>query len=382
MPVEQGARPQVPRLHRRALEIARALTTPLVPDDYIEMINPLWSTRELKGRIEWIRRETPRSATVAIRPGFPWPGHEPGQYLRIGIELDGVRHWRAYTLTSDPGHPRGLISISVRLVEEGHVSPFFNRHAKPGTIVYLGEVEGRFSIPDPAPHKLLMISAGSGVTPIFSLLRGLHRRDALRDVVHIHSERIAEEIMFRRYFGALADSGCGYRRLEHLSGDNGRITPTDLDTLCPDWRERDTFLSGPPELLEAMTDHWKAEGLDERLRVEHFQPYAGMGKDGAAGEGGTVTFKLTGVKAECDGRTSMLEAGEEAGAKLAYGCRMGICHTCTCKLVSGRVRDMRSGDVYGQEGEMIRICISSPEGPVELEEGRVVAPGTDVRSKR
>src|SRR4051794_3742399 len=176
---ERGARPRVPALQRRALGAVRALFTPLLPDDYLELINPLWSTRELRGRIERIQRETDDAVTVLIRPGWEWEGHEPGQYLRIGVVVDGVHHWRAYSLTSDPGRPDGLISITPKLVEEGVVSPFLTQHAKPGSIVRLGGVEGTFKLPDPLPERMLFISAGSGITPIMSMLRDLDRRDAL-----------------------------------------------------------------------------------------------------------------------------------------------------------------------------------------------------------
>jgi ferredoxin-NADP reductase len=379
--VEKAATPQVPALRRRVLDAARALTTPLLPDDYLALINPLWSTRELKGEVVRVRQETPRSATVLIRPNFPWPGHEPGQYLRIGVELDGVRFWRAYTITSDPDHPDGLISISVRFVRDGKMSPFFNYHALPGTIVYLGEVEGTFCLPEPCPEKLLFISAGSGITPIFSLLRDLERRNALEDVVHVHSERTDDEIMFARLLRKTAERHPGYHRQEHLSSEHGRITPAQLDEFCPDWRERESFLSGPPELLEAMRAHWDAEGAGERLRVEHFQPYIGEGGERGLGEGGTVRFRTTDLETDCGGDESILIAGEEAGGKLSYGCRMGICHTCVCKLVSGKVRDLRTGEVFGEQGEMIRICIASAEGPVELDEGRVVIDGTPRKTR-
>ena len=157
-----------------------SLFTPLLPDDYLELINPLWSTQELRGRIERVQRETDDAVTVFIKPGWEWPGHEPGQYLRIGFVVDGVHHWRAYSLTSDPGRPDGLISITPKLVEEGVVTPWLVRQAQPGTIVRLSDVEGTFKLPDPLPDRLLFISAGSGITPIMSMLRDLDRRDALR----------------------------------------------------------------------------------------------------------------------------------------------------------------------------------------------------------
>ena len=117
--VERGAPPKIKPLHSRLLKSARGLTTPLLPDDYLALMNPLWSTRELRGTIERIQPETPEASTIVIRPVYEWPGHEPGQYLRIGVEIDGLRHWRAYSLTADPGHPDGLISITVKHVPAG-----------------------------------------------------------------------------------------------------------------------------------------------------------------------------------------------------------------------------------------------------------------------
>src|SRR5436190_112267 len=189
----------------------RSLFTPLLPDDYLELINPLWSTQELRGRIESIEPETADAVTVKIRPGWEWPGHQPGQYLRIGMVIDGVHHWRAYSLTSDPDRPDGCISITPKLVEEGKVSPHLVQNAKPGTIVRLGGVEGTFTLPEPLPEKLLFISAGSGVTPIMSMLRSLDHRDEIRDVVHIHSARNIEDVIFRDQLERIDRERAGYR---------------------------------------------------------------------------------------------------------------------------------------------------------------------------
>ncbi len=142
--------------------------------------------------------------------------------------------------------------------------------------------------------------------------------------------------------------------------------PDDLDRLCGDWRSRETYLSGPEDMLEAFSAHWERQGDPERLHMERFQPKLGLGEAGA-GEGGVVAFLKSGAEAQSDGCKPILVAGEDAGLDLPYGCREGICHTCVGELRSGRVRDLRNGQVYGNEGEMIRTCISAPEGPVEIE---------------
>jgi ferredoxin-NADP reductase len=363
---ERGAVPQVSVGRRRALGLVRSFTSPLLPDDYLELINPLWSTRELRGRIERIERETPDAVTVLIKPGWEWPGHRPGQYLRLGIEVDGIHHWRAYSLTSDPQRADGCIAITPKLVHAGKVSPFLFGRVKAGAIVRLGGVEGTFVLPEPLPERLLFISAGSGITPIMSMLRSLAREGGLEDVVHVHSARAADGVIFGRELRELDSVHGGYRLHERITGENGRVTPEELDDLCADWREREAFLCGPAGLLEAMSERWRSDGDPGQLHVEHFQPDARVG-DGERGQGGVIRFCSSGIEVSSDGEQPILLAGEIAGATLPFGCRMGICHTCVGRLRSGRVRDLRTGRVHGQSGEMLQTCVNAPEGAVEID---------------
>jgi ferredoxin-NADP reductase len=363
---ERGAVPQVPAVRRRALGLIRSFTSPLLPDDYLELINPLWSTRELRGRIERVERETANAVTVLIKPGWDWPGHRPGQYVRLGIEVDGVHHWRAYSLTSDPGREDGCIAITPKLVEGGKVSPFLFSRVKPGAIVRLGGVEGTFVLPDPIPERLLFVSAGSGITPIMSMLRGLERGGELRDVVHVHCASTAEGVIFARELAELQARNPGYRLDVRITGERGRLDAEGVGAACVDWGERETFLCGPAGLLETMSAHWQAEGDRTRLHIEHFQPDERVG-DGERGTGGTIDFRKSGLEASSDGEQPILQAGEAAGATLPYGCRMGICHSCVGRLRTGQVRDLRTGRVHGQPGELVRTCINAPEGAVEIE---------------
>src|SRR5581483_10398708 len=211
---EKGAPPNVHPIQRRVLRALGSLSTPLLPDDYLEMINPLWSTRELRGRVEEVRRETANAATILIKPGYRWPGHKPGQFIRIGVDIDGVRHWRAYSLTSDPYREDGLISITPKKVDAGKVSPFLVKAAGQGTIVSLSNIEGDFVLGDPPPDKLLFVSAGSGVTPIMSMLRHLDHYDELRDAVLLHSARHTDDVIFGPELRALAERHSGFHMHE------------------------------------------------------------------------------------------------------------------------------------------------------------------------
>ena len=199
-----------------------------------------------------------------------------------------------------------------------------------------------------------------------SMLRALARAGGLEDVVHLHCARSAPEVIFARELRELAAGHPGYRLHERLTGAQGRLTAQQLDQLCPDWRARETFLCGPAGLLETLGKRWRRDGDQTKLHVEHFQPDATVG-DGERGEGGTIRFCASDVQAVSDGEQPILVAGEKAGAKLPHGCRMGICHTCVGRLRTGQVRDLRTGRVHGQPGEMLRTCINAPEGAVEIE---------------
>ncbi len=363
--VESAATPEIPTWRRRAMALAKSMTFPLVPDDYLGLLNPAWSARELTGQIERIKPETSETSTVVIRPHFPWPGHRPGQYLRIGVELDGIRHWRAYSLTSDPDHPEGLVSITVKHVPEGLMSPYFTQRVEPGSMVYLGDVEGEFRMPDPLPQRTLLISAGSGITPIWCMLRELERRDELGDVLHIHCAREPDQVIFGDDLRRMNDTYEGYTLQEHLTGQVPRLNGESLAEICSDWADRETFLSGPRGLMDVLEDHWKAEGDHARLNMERFQPVIGRG-DAEVGSGGTVSFRVTDAEATCDVGISILVGGEEAGAILPFGCRLGICHTCKGKLQSGQVRDLRTGELHGEPGQTIRTCVNAPEGHIEI----------------
>jgi ferredoxin-NADP reductase len=356
----------VPAGRRQALKLVRVLFTPLLPDDYLELVNPLWSTRELRGRVERVQRETDDAVTVLIKPGWEWEGHRAGQYLRVGVVVDGRHHWRAYSLTTEPGRPDGLIGITPKLVETGKVSPHLVRRLRPGTIVRLGGVEGTFTLPDPPPQKVLFLSAGSGITPVMAMMRDLGRRGAIADVVHVHSARTPDEVIFGRELRALAARHPGLRLHEQHTGAMGRIAPDDLDALVPDWAERTTFASGPGDLLDALAEHWEQRGDPALLHTERFQPKVG-GAGTAAGAGGTITFRRSGAEGASDGSEPILVAGEAAGLDLPFGCRMGICHTCVGRLCSGQVRDLRTGVVGGTEGEFVRTCINAPEGAVAID---------------
>jgi len=348
------------RVRATVRAIGGALTTPLLPEDFAGLINPLWSRTALRGRVVEARRETDRAATLRIRPGRGWRGHRAGQYVRLGVDVDGVRHWRTYSLTSPPSAADGCISITVQALPGGVVSPHLVNATPAGTIVHLEPADGEFVLPDPAPSRLLMVTAGSGITPVMAMLRTLAARGELADVVLLHSAPSGAEMIFRDELHALAEAHLGLRLLTRHTRGEGRLDLAELATLCPDWRSREAYVCGPAGLLDAARAHWA--DTPDRLRLEQFTPPARTG----GGCGGEVSYGEA-ATVGVDGETSLLEAGEAAGVLLPSGCRMGICFSCVLPLRDGQVRDLRTGEVHGEPGDLVQTCINGASGAARLD---------------
>jgi stearoyl-CoA 9-desaturase NADPH oxidoreductase len=343
--------------------LARRITTPLLPDDYLRLANPLWSARELRGRILQVRRETHDSATLVIKPGWGFGfDYEPGQYMGIGLLVDGRWRWRSYSLTSSPVNGARTVTITVKAMPEGFLSSHLVGGVKPGTIVRLAAPQGNFVLPDPAPPAVLFITAGSGITPVMSMLRTLVRHDQITDVIHLHSAPTAADVMFGAELEQLARDHAGYRLLLRTTRSQGRRDVTQLDTDVPDWRERQTWACGPEAMLNAAERAWSAAGVQDRLHLERFA----VSRAAPAGAGGTVTFGKSGQSTTADAATSLMDAGERIGVQMPFGCRMGICQSCVVGLVEGHVRDLRTGAEH-EPGTRVQTCISAASGDCVLD---------------
>jgi stearoyl-CoA 9-desaturase NADPH oxidoreductase len=343
--------------------LARRITTPLLPDDYLRLANPLWSARELRGRILQVRRETHDSATLVIKPGWGFGfDYEPGQYMGIGLLVDGRWRWRSYSLTSSPVKGARTVTITVKAMPEGFLSSHLVGGVKPGTIVRLAAPQGNFVLPDPAPPAVLFITAGSGITPVMSMLRTLVRHDQITDVIHLHSAPTAADVMFGAELEQLARDHAGYRLLLRTTRSQGRRDATQLDTEVPDWRDRQTWACGPEAMLNAAERVWSAAGVQDRLHLERFA----VSRAAPAGAGGTVTFGKSGQSTTADAATSLMDAGERIGVQMPFGCRMGICQSCVVGLVEGHVRDLRTGAEH-EPGTRVQTCISAASGDCVLD---------------
>jgi ferredoxin-NADP reductase len=349
---------------------ADAAVTPLELADVLDVFHPLRGGREdgLCGRIVSVTAETSESATILVKPGRDWAGHVPGQYVRVGVDVDGVRLWRTYSLTHGPRRDRNL-SFTVKAIPGGVVSNHLVHRARSGQMLQLEQAEGEFVLPTPIPRKLLLVTAGSGITPVIGMLRNLFSRRVPTDtdITLVHVNQSESSAIFREELRAHATDG-HLRLVERYDDCHGILDVAHLDELVPDLAERLTYACGPAGLLDALEKHHADRGLS--LTTERFRSVLVE-----AGEGGTVTF-ADGREIEADGATPILDAAEGAGVLMPSGCRMGICMGCVIPMKSGAVRDLRNGAITvavpgetGPEGVKIQTCISAAAGACHIDEG-------------
>lgn len=344
-----------------ALRAASVFTHPAPPHDFLALINPLSSSRQLRGVVTAVRPETAQSTTIAFRPGDGWSPHDAGQWARIGVEIDGVRQWRSYSLSAPAG---GDPEITVTAC--GKVSSHLAHETRVGDIFFLAPPQGEFVLPT-GPRPLLMLTGGSGITPVMSMIRTLLPKRSDADVVLIHSARDAESALFSEELAELTAEHGGFHVIHRYTADEGRIdfgSIDDLDALCPDWRSRKTYVCGPTAMLDDAERLWRGANLPDSLTVERFET-AKLTE--VSGNGGTVIFEKSDREVVADASTPLLEVGEEAGVLMPSGCRMGICRTCLTPLLSGQVRDLRTGEINDTEGDLIQTCISAAAGTCHLD---------------
>jgi len=370
----------------------------MISSPYLTMINPLW-TSELRGVIETVTPVSESAVAITIRTNGAWTGHEAGQFVTVGVEVNGVRHHRCYSLTSVPrpasrsdrsrnDRASRRLEIAVQRVEDGLVSAHLTSAAKPGDLLFLSEAAGDFTLPaglrGTAPTQLLFVSGGSGITPLMGMIRTLAERSERPGRGHAASVRLVhyaptpERTMFRDELTTLAarhdwlDVEIVHTRVPGNDAALTHLTHLDAESLerhCPDWRGREAYICGPIGLIEFATNHWAEHHLLDRLHVERFtsalttRPQQSAVDDGP----GAATFTRSSIVTEsASPDRTLLEVAEDAGVLAPFGCRQGVCHTCSTKLLSGCTRDVRTGQL-SEPGTHVQLCISTAVGDVALD---------------
>lgn len=314
-----------------------ALAHPRSPHDFLELVRPLHSAHEVRARVVSVVRETADVATLLLRTNARWRGHRAGQHVLLTAEIAGVRRTRCFSVASAEGDD--VVALTVKAKPGGLVTPAIVRGELAGKIVALSQASGDFTLPDSIPRRLLLLSGGSGITPVMSMMRTLRARRWEGDVSFVHYARSNDDVIYGAELQRLrADVRIGYFDASHLGE-----------------RDIDTWACGPAPFLDAV----RAVIPPDRLRVERYT----LGE--TVGSEGDVTFARSGKRAK--GRGPLLAIAESAGLSPQSGCRMGICKSCVCRKVSGITRDVRTGAVSAEADVDVQLCVSEPVGPVAID---------------
>lgn len=352
----------------RRLRLLDAIAGPHGIDGYLGQIHPLLVTGECRGEVVAVKRGTAESATLTLRLNRAWRGLRAGQFVQVAVEIDGVRHRRCYSPASVEGREPEL-EITVKRHPGGLVSTFLTERAQVGMVLGLSPAEGDFHLPTPRPDSILLIGGGSGITPLMAILRTLLAEGHRGPVALLHYAPDPDSAIYREELERIAAShpsfqlARSYTRAPGAGELDGHFSPHHLPQVDPCFTEAETYACGPPALIDAVRGTW-ATGGEHRLHVESFVPPS-FAPPGEASEG-TIHFLDSGLDLR-DSGACLLEQAEGAGIEAEFGCRMGICHTCTRRKVSGTHRNLITGEVSSAPDEEIQLCVSAALGDLVVE---------------
>jgi ferredoxin-NADP reductase len=334
-------------------------------DDLLALVDPLWSVARVRARVAHLVDETADMRTLVLRPNGRWRGFVAGQHVCVEVDIGGVRHQRTYSLSSAP-RDGATIAITVKRQPGGRVSNHLHDRVRHGDVLGLGQAAGGFVLPDRLPSRVVFLSAGSGITPMMSMVRHLHARGAETDVVLVHTCHTANDAAFRGELLARARAWSRFRPVFVFTAERGRLDRDRLARLVPDWATRLAYLCGPEAFMAMAGDLWWSAGLADRVRLESFGRVPRAGRPPANAAVATVSCTRSGATFPAAHDRPLLVEAERAGLRPRAGCRRGICHTCTVRKVAGTVENLATGAVTSEPDARIQLCVSAPRSDVSL----------------
>lgn len=340
-------------------------------EDTLAALHPMLSLSEVKARVVRVVAETASTKTFVLQPNALWTSAKAGQFVRVRLELNGRFAERVYSLSSRPGSRR--LAITVKHQQVGLVSRHLHETVKAGDVLTISQAQGEFVLPAEAaqlPEKILLLSAGSGITPVMAMLRDLQARhssgDYVGDLVFVHVCRNADDLIFADALKSIGSVFPALKLVLHFTHTQGRFTPQTLLESVPDAAQRSTWMCGPGPLMSAVQQFWYAQGFTAPLHSERFVAVPLLPAS-APGAPSVVTFVTSGKSFTTSGTAPLLMQAEGAGLAPKHGCRIGICRSCQCTKKSGTTENLQTGEISSAPNELIRLCISAARSDVSLD---------------
>ena len=366
-------RPRPPRAARARspLSLLHRWVAPDVFDFWATRLHPTWTWDRPLARIVDRQAQSRDAVTLLLQPNRHWRGFRPGQHVNLGVEIDGVRMTRSYSL-SDAPRADGRIAVTVKHIEGGRMSRHLCQDARIGDVVDLGQAFGEMTWPQGAEDAWLFLAGGSGITPLMSLLRAHAANGMPTALTLLYWARNRDELCFVDELRALAQRFPQFtvhfvltREREPAEGEHsGRIGSEMLSVLVPDLEQRAVYACGPGGFVDSARTLVASNARS--FSAEAFTPPPAS-IDAEAGGHVEVTLTASGRTLSVPRGQSLLTALEDQGLKLASGCRMGICNTCACGKVSGTTRHLHTGDAIGEPVSALRLCVNAAASDLVLD---------------
>ncbi|MBB6575673.1 ferredoxin reductase [Xanthomonas arboricola] len=341
--------------------LARRLVSPQLFDFWATRLNPLWTLERPMARLVARTAASRDAATLVLRPNGHWQGLQAGQHVSLGVEIDGRRLLRSYspTVLAD-----GRLAITVKAIEGGLVSRYLAGAAPIGTVVSLDPAFGDMLLPT-TPTPLLLLAAGSGITPMRALLQAAAQAGMPMDVDLLYWVRQRDEACFVDEFEAMA-AAHPRLRVRLLTTREGATPAARIDTYpleqIADLSSRHVMVCGPGGFVQAARA--RLQGRVAALQAEAFS--VPTLEDGETGDV-QVQLSRSGRTLSLPRGQSLLEGLEAQGLRPKYGCRMGICNSCACARQSGTTRHLLTGERSNEPTAQVRLCISAPSTDLILD---------------
>ncbi|MGQ5523749.1 ferredoxin reductase [Chitinimonas sp. PSY-7] len=337
-------------------------------DYYAGCLHPQLALKRVFARVLAKRQQGKQTVAITLAPSAHWLGARAGQHVPLTVEINGVRHTRYYSPCA-AAKRIGQLEIAVKRSEGGLVSNWLHDQLKVGDYLEIGQSAGEFGLPNHA-DQLLLLAAGSGITPILAMLRSLQLEAPGCEVVLLYYGRQRSDMAYLAELEDLFSRMPRWRLQLGLTAEptsdgalSGRFCAEHLATLgsLARWQ---VMACGSYGFTNTVRQVLNVAGGVAGLQMEAFTPPVFTA---APNQPVTLNYARARKAMEGNGAATLLVQAEAHGLSPANGCRMGICNTCTCKKVSGVVRDLQTGLLSAEPNESIRLCITAPVGDVTLD---------------
>jgi ferredoxin-NADP reductase len=341
--------------------LARRAVSPALFDFWATRINPLWTLEQPLARLVSRTAASRDAVTLVLRPNGHWRGMSAGQHVSVGVTIEGRRLIRSYSPTMLPD---GTLAITVKAITGGLVSDYLATDARIGEVFTLDAAFGDMTLAG-SNDPLLLLAAGSGITPMRALLREMAARGMPVAVDLFYWARRNDELCFVDELNALAAAHprlhVNFLITREGSTPDPRIDTASLDAIT-DMSSRHVLACGPGGFVQAART--RLDGQVRRFDAEAFTVPAEV--EGEAGEV-DVHLARSGRTLKLSRGQSILEGLEAQGVRPKHGCRMGICNSCACERQSGTTRHMLTGDRSSEPSSQLRLCVSAPSTDLTLD---------------